>query len=858
MIKKEVLKKINIRWVIVAAIVATIILIELIFAEESFFTSNIVAKEYKAYEDILCHNLEQDGNTYYLKGANSYMVVPADCAYTTIKLYIDSKKDSEIIVRAYYHNNDGFSFKDSIKRTILPEDKYVEFENSKRIGAVKLQFIGEGDGSTSFKLKKIEFSNARLLLNKIFILKVMLTWCVLYIFVSLLLYLATRVFGDGKNSIVAKTIFLSGILTILIFGLTKSYYLPAYFHGNLSDTFMDYFNMIKLTFGDDVYCEKANWPAMCFVILTFMKSFLNRGIVSPSIDAHEIRNNEIAMIGCIFIFIASIYLVAYSLKRLLRKQDEKNIIVLLLSGPIIYLVERGNLLVISLALLMLYFLYYDSDNKKLRYLSYLALSISASIKLYPAVFGLLTLKRKNKKETILLVFLGAVTFLLPFFYFDGVVTIKKWLDGMNAANGVLTSSGVGNNYSFRNIISIMGYLFGVNIEVPGWLALIILVALLAMAFIDKYEWECLFLIATACVWFPYFSFTYMLVLYIPAVVAYLNEEDAAKKTIDGFLLALTQSILILPMWPWIDSLIDAEYLDLPMNFSTLVINIAIIILFVRVARNLVLGRQCSRFLKIEFAAVISLMIIASICIYNRSSGYEYAFKGKGTSWNPYRISSVEDWMKLQQIVNEGDALSGVHFVQTEDIVFDGVTSVDPIGWGKPSMRFDGIFDGQGYCIKNFYSLSDSDENMGLFGRLSGQVCNVCMENCNIAGSIVGGIAYDVARSGKISNCYVNGILYGYKVAGIAAMNGGTIENCAAFVCLDGTKKYGIAENLNSEMNNCYTNEKYNVTENSIIDEKTIQKLNNFIKVNNDCLDSEYQMQPWQIQNGLFLLENVGD
>ncbi|QFJ53947.1 glycosyltransferase family 87 protein [Pseudobutyrivibrio xylanivorans] len=855
---KELLKKVNIKGVIVASIIATIMLLEIVYSGNIFFQTIIPMQTYEQWDEILVNNLSIEGNDFHSTGANSYIVVPMNSSYTSIRINMKPEDAEKIIVRAYYPYEEGFSANYSKKLIVSQDDTTIEFKSDKHVGAVKLQFIGAEDGYADFTLNRIEFGNGKLLFSKRFLVKSFVAWIALVGVMYTLLWIASNLFGRNKNSIFWKTLFVTGICSVIIMGVTKSYYLAGYFHKNLDDVFMDYFNMLSLTFADDVYILKANWPAMCFVILSAMKAFIsNPGMpinnaVMLGENAINLRDNEIAMMGFVLIFVACFILIAYSVKSILNSEsDRKNILLLLLSGPILCTVERGNLIMVSFAFLMVYLALYNAEDKRLRYIAFFALSLSASIKLYPALFGLLTLRRKKWKETVALAVMGFFTFVIPYFYFDGVVTIIKWLGGMSAANDVLTSNGVGGNYSIRNFTTILGTMLGVKGELYGWIPAVMLVVLLVAALFCKREWERLFLIATACIWFPYFSFTYTLMLYIPAAVVYMNQSDEEKAEIDAFLLGLLQAILILPMWSWVDSFSKRKNLDCPMNVTTFVLNTVIVIIVFKILVGSIFEGRIRRTLEVQIVCIAAAVIVVIFGTINRSYGLEDSFAGKGSSCNPYQIASVEDWRKLQQIVNSGNSVSGVHFIQTADIEFDGVTSVNPVGWGRNNVKFDGVYDGQGYSIKNYYSLSDNDENMGLFGRLSGQIYNVNLENCNIAGSIVGGIAYDVSGTGIISNCYVNGLLYGYRVGGIAAMNSGTIENCVAFVNMEGANKYGVAADYGGKTENCFTNEVIKTGSGSLIDENTLSRVNNYIELNNKTINARQKFLPWLIDGGMF-------
>jgi len=122
----------------------------------------------------------------------------------------------------------------------------------------------------------------------------------------------------------------------------------------------------------------------------------------------------------------------------------------------------------------------------------------------------------------------------------------------------------------------------------------------------------------------------------------------------------------------------------------------------------------------------------------------------------------------------------------------------PIG-GKGEDNFTGIFDGNGYAIKNMhiYGEIDNGTSVGLFGRLgqnsngNGTILNLALLDCNIdittGGTInyIGGVAgYDIGKN--ISKCFVTGnikvtltsnYMEGQNIGGITGYSSAKIENC---------------------------------------------------------------------------------
>lgn len=89
--------------------------------------------------------------------------------------------------------------------------------------------------------------------------------------------------------------------------------------------------------------------------------------------------------------------------------------------------ERGNPVIYAMIFLMIGLLLRNSNNKLAKQIGLLCVAISAAIKIYPALFGLLWLAEKRYKEAVTLVIYGVICFFLPFCFFDGFRGIENFV-----------------------------------------------------------------------------------------------------------------------------------------------------------------------------------------------------------------------------------------------------------------------------------------------------------------------------------------------------------------------------------------------------------------------------------------------
>lgn len=143
--------------------------------------------------------------------------------------------------------------------------------------------------------------------------------------------------------------------------------------------------------------------------------------------------------------------------------------------------------------------------------------------------------------------------------------------------------------------------------------------------------------------------------------------------------------------------------------------------------------------------------------------------GKGTSANPYLIETGAQLVLMKKY-------SDKYFKLTQNI------NLDNKAW--PVFDFSGSLDGDGFIISNL-KITRSDDNVGLFGVLSGTVRNLTISGVNIDTNAdnVGALAGYCDYSGKVMDCTVmlnstSSIEGGNNVGGVVGLvENGTVTGC---------------------------------------------------------------------------------
>ncbi|MCR4586570.1 MAG: DUF2029 domain-containing protein, partial [Lachnospiraceae bacterium] len=200
---------------------------------------------------------------------------------------------------------------------------------------------------------------------------------------------------------------------------------------NTHDLFMDWFNVVYHSIGRRPYIwgriEERCLPPLTYVLL-YPFSKLYSYDVSQWVEndtRYDARNAQLPMIAATMVFLISYLLLFYSLYKHGRVLSDLKkaalFVVFFVSGVNLFCIDRGNLQVITAAALFIYIYACDRDGSLgglKTGIGLLCLAFAASLKLFPAMMGVLLLYRKKWKEAAAALLLGMAMFFLPFLWMD--------------------------------------------------------------------------------------------------------------------------------------------------------------------------------------------------------------------------------------------------------------------------------------------------------------------------------------------------------------------------------------------------------------------------------------------------------
>lgn len=390
---------------------------------------------------------------------------------------------------------------------------------------------------------------------------------------------------------------------------------------NKDDVFMDFFNSVVDCSGDAYGESGVIYPPLVVLFYKFCSMFFN----IDSMKASEVRETSLGMIIFVCFTIVSYILFAkliYKYKNGSFANKSLFAFFTLFSFPMIYLIERGNIIVLVLPLLLYFVNEYDSDVKYKRHLAYICLAISVAIKIYPVFFGLLLLKKKkNFKNILLCIFYGAVFFFVPFIFVGGFSQLGVLIHNILYTSSMFGSKGFGFKVSISNTFSLFGHVFNhVRLfETAGTMFLIITVlAGLFLILFNKWneDWKIYAVISLIIILVPGFSYIYSVAYMIIPLLFFLNKKEI--KWIDYIysLLFIAQFIFLVAktdeLFPSFNSA------ELNCNIATVVESIALLamlvllyfdgaITFFRLSRH-------TKVLKIPVNLIVCIAVVFAIAV----------------------------------------------------------------------------------------------------------------------------------------------------------------------------------------------------------------------------------------------------
>ena len=331
---------------------------------------------------------------------------------------------------------------------------------------------------------------------------------------------------DPAEYLIALT--LAGLFILCLRGMIfGSDALIGLFFKGCDDLFMDFFHPVRdAARGVGVYTELGSIYPPLSNLLIFLLSLVipEEYLDAPREQAGSFSQYPAAMLCFVFFFLACFLLLSLILQREGEPGAKRQLLTLslLCSFPFLFLVERGNTMILCLAAMLLFTQNYQSESRAWREVALLSLAFATALKFYPVLLGAVLLADKRWRDALHAAIYGLLFLFLPSLFYRGPVSVFwaiKYTLGFSRA-----SSGLSVDFMEKTGIPLQ---LGGAVLFGFYIFIILLAALSAL--LEKKPWKAWMMAGMAMLTMPSIFSSYNWLLLLPALVVFLRSEKLQGK-----------------------------------------------------------------------------------------------------------------------------------------------------------------------------------------------------------------------------------------------------------------------------------------------------------------------------------------
>ena len=294
------------------------------------------------------------------------------------------------------------------------------------------------------------------------------------------------------------------------------------FHIGTRDLFMDFFNSVRdAAQGAASYTERGViYPPLANLLFLMLSRLIPTAYLDTPTGAmaHTWRFYNGALLSLVLFFAVSLVLFALALGRegYSARKGAAFTFFMLVSFPVIFMVERGNVVVLALVALVIFAQNYQSESPTRREVALLALAVAAALKLYPALFGLIMLADKRYRDASRAALYTVILLVVPSFFFGGPVSLWYVL------KNTFSFSSTGENAT--NFMLRFGLSPEAGTAILCVLYFIALTVLLLSSLVQKTAWKTWMFAGAVMLTFSSIFSAYNWLLLLPALLTFMRTE----------------------------------------------------------------------------------------------------------------------------------------------------------------------------------------------------------------------------------------------------------------------------------------------------------------------------------------------
>ena len=398
-------------------------------------------------------------------------------------------------------------------------------------------------------------------------------------------FLRIKKINNRKSIFYLATFF--GILLFFITGLFTrgSNHFNLFFVPSQNDQFMDFFNVLRSLFDGPYATHHSIYPPLAILVYKVLIRSIPYDIAGMA--APVIRSTQSGTMAFLFyslVTLVTFFALVMETKRGSRFEKYLFIFVIIFSAPFLFMFERANVIFIALLFSMVFIFFKDSKSKIIREVSFISLAMSAGIKLYPALFGLLLIKEKRYRDMVRLSIYCLISFIFPFFFIGGISQLPILVKSYFSTSDETTKWGFGYMTNIQNTVRVcfgfMGNFNNVPILVGKIISFVFLLMGIFSIFLKKSEWKTIAILTLLMILVPSISYEYALIFMLIPLILFLDQEK--KEKFDKFYIICFVLIFVPLSFGGIDFLNNhfRQVQFLPITYEVLIQNIVMLAMLV--------------------------------------------------------------------------------------------------------------------------------------------------------------------------------------------------------------------------------------------------------------------------------------
>lgn len=365
-------------------------------------------------------------------------------------------------------------------------------------------------------------------------------------------------------------------------------------NGETFGIFPDFFETLMNAEYLRPYSDGAIYPAFVYLVFYPLSKLTGFGIHSIGFTASSITQRG-SIIGIYFFLIFTILYWIILSKIADANQMEKVAIlaVLLMSPGYIYLIDRGNIVIMTATMIAAFlYLYLDNNSGAFRYqrlnyfISICFLCFAVCMKLYPVLFGLILLKKRDWKNIRNSLIVLSCTFFFPFFAIREDRPIHQMIYNIFYLNGGNAHDSRGFGYGYMvSITTIMrACLKWLGWQMPSWISRMVEIiacgVIIFIAIMSSTWWKRIMAITVGMIILPGFSWIYNdIYLFLP-LMFYFKEEPFIKKGNIRYFILFMICVACLPYGYVMRSLPGANKMSVGTLIEATAMTLMVLIVFI--------------------------------------------------------------------------------------------------------------------------------------------------------------------------------------------------------------------------------------------------------------------------------------